>query len=248
VRVQILTAALIGCAAAFGAASDETEGAGRPPWRVYKVAPVTWSVSKNVVSSLRDGTDCRTPASLTARSSPFYAGTPATKKVTSFRVRISKTRSALAYGRRAKWPFVVPAQMTLTVGPTTCDSGADGGSCEGTYHSRGGILGYVTWEESQLRDRPSQMVWSHKIDMADHRPPMSCGQDVGGAVYGLFFGGIYHPVGGGAFEGSKDVPLQRSRLVLGKRFTSSRTRTFEGDDENTIIRTKATFTPVPAPG
>lgn len=248
VRLHTVTAALIGCAAALGAASDETEGASRPPWRVYKVAPLTWSVSKNVITSLPGGITCHTPASLTASSGPFYAGTPATKKVTTFRVRIAKTRSVFAYGRRVKWPFVVPARMTLTVGKTTCDNGVDGGSCAGTYHSRGGIIGYVYWEESQLRNIPSKMTWSHKIDVADHRPPMSCGPDVGEPVYELFFAGLYAPQGGGAFKHGMDVPLRRSRLLPGRRFTTSSTRTFEGDDEGTVERKKATFTPVPAPG
>ena len=134
-RIRTLTAALIGCVAAFGAASDELEGAGKPPWRVYKVAPLTWTESLRVESPLPDETQCRTQALLTGHGSPFYAGTPATKKMTSFGVRIAKTRERPRLREARAVAVHVPARMTLTVGETTCESGAEAGSCAGTYHS-----------------------------------------------------------------------------------------------------------------
>jgi hypothetical protein len=237
----LLATALAGCAAALGAASDDTDGASRPPWRVYKVAPLTWSVSTKTESQLPDGTECRTPASLTGHSNPFYVGTPATKRITSFGVRTAKTRASLAYGKRSEWRFTVPARMTLTVGETTCTGGANGGLCAGTYHSIGGVIGYVQWLPTEdPKAGPSGLVWSHKIAVADHRPPMSCGPDVGEPVYELFFGGRYNPGGGGTFQALKGVPLQRTKLVAGGRFTRSTT----GIGDVTVQHTSATFTPV----
>lgn len=237
-RFAVLTAALIGCTAAFGAASDDTDGANRPPWRIYKVT-TTWSVTENVITNLPSGAECRTRASLTGSGSPFYVGTPATKKITSFGVRFAKTASALGYGKRRRW-FVVPAQMTLTVGPTICDDNANGGSCEGTYHSRRGILGFVEWFGAGRPGERSGMTWSHKIASADHRPPVSCGQSVGQPVYELFFGGRYKPGGGGTFSDAKGVPLSRKRLVVGRWFTSS----MRGEGDIRSQETSATFTPV----
>lgn len=247
-RFRTLTAALVGCAAAFGGVSDDIlangEGKPRPPWRVYKVAPLTWSVTR-VVELTSEGETCRTPASLTALSNPFYVGTPATKRVTNFGVRTARTRAEIRYGKRAKWPFTVPARMTLTVGETTCDGSPFVGSCAGTYHSVGGVIGYVYWSPTEdRRAGPSELTWSHKIASADHRPPMTCGPDLGEAVYELFFGGRYHPVGGGVFRGGKEVPLERARLVAGKRFRTHAQG--EGDTDRTS--TSATFTPVRPPG
>ncbi len=239
VRFLTLTAALVGCAAAFGAASDDIEGASRPTWRIYKVTTM-WSVSETVVTELPDGQECRTAASLTGSGSPFYVGTPATKKLTSYGVSFAKTAGALGYGKHRR-RFVVAAQMTLTVGKTVCDGGANLGSCAGTYHSRGGILGYVTWFGAEHPGEVSGMDWSHKIASPDHRPPPSCGQDVGEPVYELFFGGFpYKPAGGGAYSDVKGVPLSRKRLVAGGRFTSSR----RGEGDTRSQQTKATFVPL----
>jgi hypothetical protein len=238
VRFPALAAAVIGCAAAFGAASDNTDGANRPPWRIYKVA-TTWSVSETVVTQLPSGQECRTAASLVGSGSPFYVGTPATKRITSFGVRFAKIASGLAYGKRRR-NFVVPAQMTLTVGRTVCDEDANGGSCAGTYNSRGGILGFVKWFAKETAGERSGMNWSHKIASADHRPPQSCGQAVGEPVYELFFGGFYKPVSGGAYSDAKGVPLSRKQLIAGKRFTSS----LQGQGDTRFQKTKATFTPV----
>jgi hypothetical protein len=238
VRFPTLTAVLIGCAAAFGAASDDTNGANRPPWRVYKVM-TTWSVTETVVTQLPSGAECRTPASLTGSGGPFFVGTPATKRITSFGVRFAKTASGLGYGKRRR-RFVVPAQMTLTVGQTNCDENEYGGSCAGTYHSRGGILGFVEWFAAERVGERSGMTWSHKIDYTDHRPPMSCGPVVGEPVYELFFGGFYKPVGGGARSDAKSVPLTRKRLVAGGRFT----RSLRGEGDTRSQQTRATFTPV----
>ena len=243
-RFLALTVASLGCAAAFGAGFDDSraDGAGKAPWRVYKVSPLTWSVTRNIETNFEDF-NCHTPASLTARSDPFYVGTPATARVSGYTeksVRFGKAANKLAYGR----PFVVPARMTLIVGQTTCDNNGQAGSCAGTYHSRGGVIGYVHWGVSQNRNVPSQMSWSHKIASADHRPPMSCGQAIGEPVYGLFFGGAYHPVAGGhAFSDAKYVPLLRKSLVAGRRFTTSRTNTdpVTGAVEG---RSRATFKPV----
>jgi hypothetical protein len=238
VRFRALTAALIGCAAAFGAASDGTHGASRPPWRVYKVT-TTWSVTRTVELTYEEGT-CRETASITGRSNPFYVGTPATRKVTSFGVRTARTRAALAYGKRAQ-AFTVPARMTLTVGETTCDGSAHAGSCAGTYHSVGGVIGYVAWSPTEdPKAGPSELVWSHKIDIADRRPPTSCGPDLGEPVYELFFGGRYNPGRGGTHQGGKEVPLERRRLLARKRFVTEA----QGSGDTDRTRTKATFTPV----
>jgi hypothetical protein len=243
VRFPTLTAALIGCAAAFGAASDDTDSAGRPPWRVYKVSPLTWNVTRTVESELPDGTPCHTQASLRASSDAFFVGTPATRRVTSYGVRVAKTRSAFAYGKRVKWPFTVPARMTLTVGQTTCDGPGEPENCAGTYHSVGGVIGYIRWSAAESRRLPSALDWSHKIARADKRPPMTCGRGVGEPVYELFFGGFYFPVGGGVFRAEKKLPLRRSQLVAGRRFTS--TTTGVGDTDTIVL--KATFVPVRAP-
>jgi hypothetical protein len=241
-RRTILAAALAGCAAAFGAASDDTDGAGRPPWRVYKVSPVTWSVALDVESQLPDGTACHTKASLTASASPFFVGTPATKKNTSFGVLVAKTRGAFAYGKARKSFFNVPARMTLTVGQNMCEGPGDPGSCAGTYHSVGGVIGYIEWFPSEDR-RVSELAWSHKLASVDKRPPMTCGASVGEPVYRLFFGGRYLSGGGGTFETEKQLPLSRKRLVAGRRFTSS----FSGSGDTTTQHVKATFTPVRPP-
>jgi hypothetical protein len=244
VRFHSLTAALIGCAAAFGAASDDTDGAGRPPWRVYKVAPLTWTDANNFETQLPNGTVCHTRATLTASSDPFFVGTPATKKITSFNVRAARTRNAFVYGKRAKWPFLVPARMTLVVGENMCDGPGDPGSCAGTYHSVGGVLGYIQWFGAEHPGEVSGLDWSHKIDAADKRPPMTCGPTIGEPVYEVFFGGRYLPGGGGTLSRGKGVPLSRKRLVAGHRFTS--TRSGEGDVQTLV--TRATFTPVRPPG
>ena len=86
------------------------------------------------------------------------------------------------------------------------------------------------------------MTWSHKIDVADHRPPVSCGSNVGEPVYELFFGGRYKPGGGGSFSDAKGVPLKRKRLVTGGggRFTTS----LRGEGDIRSQETRATFAPV----
>jgi hypothetical protein len=142
-----------------------------------------------------------------------------------------------------KWPFDVPARMTLTVGQTTCAGPGVPESCAGTYHSVGGAIGYIRWSAAESRKLASELAWSHKIVRADRRPPMTCGQSVGEPVYELFFGGFYLPVGGGVYRAEKQLPLRRSRLVAGRRFTSTTTGVGEVD---TVVL-KATFVPVRPP-
>jgi hypothetical protein len=240
VRFRTVTAALIGCAAAFGAASDDIDGANRPPWRVYKVT-TTWSITATLVTE-GDGFRCRTPASLTASGGAFYVGTPAAKK-SRFGVRIAKNVSAFAYGKHPKWPFAVPAKMTLTVRETTCDNGGQAGSCTGTYHSVGGVIGYPLWLVGPNRSVPARLNWSHDVEDLDHRPPMSCGPEIGEPVYELLSAGFYAPRGGGAYKRGVDVPLRQARLLGGTRFTTSESRT-SGDgvfDSKTVEHQKATL-------
>jgi hypothetical protein len=196
----------------------------RPPWRVFKVTSLTWTVSEDAVT---DDESCRTPVRLVGKSSPFYVGTPPVARPhLKGWVRFAKTAGPLFFhgSRVPSWDLRlrVPATMTLTIGATTCDPPANLGSCAGTYRSRGGVIGAISWH-GRVRSFPAEFNWSHKITAPQPLPPQSCGRYIGEQVFGYFYSGLYHPVGGGAFEnpgGPKNALLPRSRLLAGKPFAT----------------------------
>ncbi len=243
-RRLALVAIGAGLAAGGSATAWALDDESRSPWRVFKVASLTWTVTDAVELDGPEGSQCQTPVKLVGKSSPFYVGTPAVRKPhigsPSGWIRFAKTaRPLLLRGSSVPaWDLKlrIPASMTLTIGATTCDPPADIGSCAGTFRSRGGVIGAIMWIGTVGHQG---MDWSHKIAAPQPLPPQSCGPFLGRDLFGYFFSGLYHPVGGGAFEhpgGPRVVPLPRSQLRAGKPFATHQ--------RAAAVTADATFVPV----
>jgi hypothetical protein len=194
----------------------------RPPWRVFKVTSLTWTVSEDAVT---DDESCRTPVRLVGKSSPFYVGTPPVARPhLKGWVRFAKTAGPLFFhgSRVPSWDLRlrVPATMTLTIGATTCDPPANLGSCAGTYRSRRSHRRHL------LARARAQFPGCVQLVAQDHRSAAvaatECGRYIGEQVFGYFYSGLYTPSAAARSRtrGSEERALPRSRLLAGKPFAT----------------------------
>jgi hypothetical protein len=200
---------------ASGSVADSVDGASSPRWRFSKLTSLTWSFSKLLETETLDGASCRTRLSFKGmNSAPVIVGV----RPDGRDVRFGKTPSTLNFGPPERSP-VIPAQMTLTVGETACDA-TNGESCAGTFRARGAVVGGFVWAAATSPTTRDGFHWSFKMNRPDPLPPDTCGPELGPRIFEYFYGGIYHRLHGGVQRGAKQLPLPRSRLLAGKRFTT----------------------------